>query len=144
MPRSCATCLRASALIDGGGVPWGGMPSPYVFALSLGASPAGCGGIAGAGRAVRRAALAGLAQPCARRSRPRPRPCSTGSLLVSPFLFNYDLTWAALAAGWLALLGLRNGFYRWDREVLLFAWLAPVLMVPTQWATGVQIGCRWF
>jgi hypothetical protein len=64
----------------------------------------------------------------------------TGSLLVSPYLFYYDLTWAALAVAWLATLGLRDGFRRGEREILLFAWLAPALMQPVQLLTSVQIG----
>ena len=127
-------------MADRGGVPWGTMPSAYVFALSLGTSLH-----AAAGLQVLVALFAAL---CAWRAWRRPGApfetraavLLTGSLLVSPYLFYYDLLWAALAVCWLALLGLREGFGRVDREVLLLAWLAPVLMVPTQWATGVQIG----
>jgi hypothetical protein len=60
--------------------------------------------------------------------------------LVSPYLFYYDLTWAALAVAWLALLGLKYGFYRFEREILLFAWLAPALMQPVHALTGLQPG----
>jgi hypothetical protein len=63
-----------------------------------------------------------------------------GAMLVSPFLFTYDLTWAALAVGWLALLGLRTGFLRWEREVLLLAWLVPMAMAPVHALTQVQLG----
>src|SRR5439155_17915769 len=63
-----------------------------------------------------------------------------GSLLVSPYLFYYDLTWAALAVGFLALLGLRTGFLRFEREILLLAWLAPALMPPVQMLSAVQLG----
>jgi hypothetical protein len=45
-----------------------------------------------------------------------------------------------MAIAWLALLGLRSGFYRGEREILLFAWLAPVLMPPVQLLTAVQLG----
>jgi hypothetical protein len=61
-------------------------------------------------------------------------------MLVSPFLFTYDLTWASLAAGWLALLGLRSGFFRWEREVLLFTWLVPLAMAPVHALTHIQLG----
>src|SRR6266581_2567125 len=63
-----------------------------------------------------------------------------GSLLVSPYLFYYDLTWAALAVAWLAMLGLRDGFARGEREILLFAFLAPGLMPPVHLLTSVQLG----
>src|SRR5207248_491486 len=63
-----------------------------------------------------------------------------GSLLVSPYLFYYDLLWAALAVGWLARLGLRTGFARGEREIYLFALLAPAVMPPVFAATSLQLG----
>ena len=128
------------ALIDHGTVPWDAMPSPYVFALSLGASVAAAEVLQGIA-----ALFAGACVYRVWRNRDAPFEAKAatllaGSLLVSPFLFTYDLTWAALAAGWLALLGLRTGFRRGEREILLFAWLAPMLMPPVQVLTGVQVG----
>ena len=128
------------ALIDAGTVPWGGMPSPYVFALSLGMRPIGA--------MVLQAFVALLAAVCVYRAWRNPAApfeakaatLLAGAMLVSPFLFNYDLTWAALAAGWLAMLGLRTGFFRWEREVLLFAWLVPVAMAPVHALTQIQLG----
>jgi hypothetical protein len=128
------------ALIDGGAVPWSGMPSPYVFALSLGAPPTSA--------MVVQALVALFAACCVYRGWRDPAApfeakaatLTAGTMLVSPFLFSYDLTWAALAVGWLALLGLRTGFFRWEREVLLFAWLAPVAMSPVHVLTQVQLG----
>ena len=128
------------ALIDGGTVPWGGMPSPYVFALSLGMRPTGA--------MVLQALVALFAAVCVYRAWRNPAApfeakaatLLAGAMLVSPFLFNYDLTWAALAAGWLALLGLRTGFFRWEREVLLFAWLVPMAMAPVHALTQIQLG----
>ena len=104
-------------LIDNGTVPWGGMPSPYVFALSLGGGARRRRGVTGMRRAVRRwLRVAAWRNPAA----PFEAKAATllaGALLVSPFLFTYDLTWAALAAGWLALLGLRTGFPLGTRDI---------------------------
>jgi hypothetical protein len=60
--------------------------------------------------------------------------------MVSPYLFYYDMTWAALAVAWLALLGMRHGFHRAEREILLFAWLAPAMMPPVYALIGLQVG----
>jgi hypothetical protein len=128
------------ALIDGAELPWGSMPSGYVFALSL--------GIGTSGAAVLQGIAALLAATCVyrvwrRRGAAREAKAATllaGSLLISPFLFNYDLTWAALAVGWLALLGMRAGFARGEREVLLLAWLVPMAMAPIYAASSVQLG----
>jgi hypothetical protein len=129
-----------AAMGRAGAVPWGMMPSPYVFALSLGA-PLALAWVLQTAAALA-AALAvwlGWRTPEA----PLEAKAATllaGSLLVSPYLFYYDLTWAALAVGFLALLGLRTGFYRFEREILLFAWLAPALMPPVQMVSAVQLG----
>lgn len=128
------------AMANAGAVPWGTMPSPYVFALSLGATPPAA--------AALQAAAALFAAVCVWWAWRMPGAAfeakaatlMAGSLLVSPYLFYYDLLWAALAVGWLAMLGLKSGFRRGEREVLLFAFLAPALMPPVQILTHVQIG----
>ena len=128
------------AMANAGAVPWGTMPSPYVFALSLGAPPPAAG--------VLQAAVALFAAICVWRAWRTPgapfeakaATLMAGSLLVSPYLFYYDLLWAALAIAWLAMLGLETGFRRGEREVLLFAFLAPALMPPVQMLTHIQIG----
>jgi Glycosyltransferase family 87 len=128
------------AMADSGAVPWGTMPSPFVFALSLGASLAAAWAL--------QAAAALFAAACvwrAWRSRDAPFAAKAatlvaGSLLVSPYLFYYDLLWAALGVAWLATLGLRTGFRRGEREILLFAFLVPALMPPVQLLTGIQLG----
>jgi len=128
------------AMGEQGAVPWGTMPSPYVFALSLGAPVIVADVLQGV--------VALFAAGCVWRvwrSRLAPFEAKAatlvaGSLLVSPYLFYYDLTWAALAVAWLAQLGLRDGFARGEREILLLAWLAPGLMPPVHLLTSVQIG----
>jgi hypothetical protein len=112
-----------------------------VFALSLGA-PVGVA-------RVLQAAVALFAAGCVWRVWRNPGAAFeakaatlvAGSQLVSPYLFYYDLTWAALAVAWLAMLGLERGFYRGEREILLFAWLAPALMQPVHLLTSLQLGC---
>ncbi len=127
------------AVVDRGGVTWGQIPTPYIFARSLGLAPgpahtlqylsaacaAACVWRAWRGEAAFEAKAATLI---------------AGSLLVSPYLSTYDLTWAALAVGWLAILGLRDGFARFEREILAFAWLAPAIMAQIWRMTAVQIG----
>ncbi len=128
------------AMADQGAVPWGTMPSPYVFALSV--------GLPVIVARVLQAVVALFAAGCVWWVWKRPGAAFeakaatlvAGSLLVSPYLFYYDLTWAALAVAWLAMLGLERGFYRGEREILLFAWLAPALMQPVHALTSLQPG----
>jgi hypothetical protein len=127
-------------LIDRGAVPWGAMPSPYVFVLSLRAPALVAGVLQGL---VALFAAACVYRAWRNHAAPFEAKAATllaGSLLVPPFLFTYDLTWAALAVGWLAMLGVRTGFRRGEREILLFAFLVPALMSPVQMLTAVQLG----
>ncbi len=130
----------SQAMADPGAVPWGTMPSPYVFALSFGVP------------VRRRAWLQGIvalfAAVCVWRAwrnrdaafEAKAATLVAGSLLVSPYLFYYDLRgrrWRS--PGW-RMLGLRDGFRRGEREIMLFAWLAPLLMPPVWAVTSVQLG----
>jgi Glycosyltransferase family 87 len=125
---------------ESGAVPWRTMPTALVFALSLSAPDR----VAWSLQTV----IAAFAALCVWRAWRNPTApfeakaatLLAGSLLVSPYLFYYDLLWLALAVGWLAILALRDGFRRGEREVFLFAWLAPLLMPPVQMLTSVQIG----
>jgi hypothetical protein len=130
----------SQAMADQGAVPWGTMPSPFVFALSFGVPVRAAG--------ILQVVVALFAAGCVWRTwrnrdaafEAKAATLAAASLLVSPYLFYYDLTWVALAIAWLAQLGLRDGFHRGEREILLFAWLAPLVMQSVWAVTDVQIG----
>ncbi len=128
------------AMADQGAVPWGTMPSPYVFALSLGAPVAVARVLQGAAALVAAGCVWRVWRNRGAAFEAKAATLVAGSLLVSPYLFYYDLTWAALAIAWLAMLGLKTGFYRFEREILLFAWLAPALMQPVHALSALQVG----
>ena len=64
----------------------------------------------------------------------------TATFLISPYVFDYDLVWLAFPIAWLALIGLREGWLPGEREVLVAAWISPLLMAPLATAFSVQIG----
>ena len=64
----------------------------------------------------------------------------TATFLISPYVFDYDLVWLAFPIAWLALIGLREGWLPGEREVLVVAWISPLLMGPLAEAFSVQIG----
>ena len=64
----------------------------------------------------------------------------TATFLVSPYVFDSDLAWLAFPIAWLAMNGLRNGWLRGEREVLVAAWSLPMLIAPIAVASSVQIG----
>lgn len=53
----------------------------------------------------------------------------TAALLTSPYLYYYDLAWLALPIAWLTTVGLKEGWLRGEREVLLVVWLLPLVML---------------
>ncbi len=62
------------------------------------------------------------------------------SLLVSPYIFEYDLAWLGFPIAWMAKAGILSGWRPWDREVLLAAWILPLVVVVIAWISHVQIG----
>ncbi len=52
---------------------------------------------------------------------------TAGTMLVSPYLLDYDLAWLALAIAWFSGYAMRNGWLAWERELLVLAWLLPAL-----------------
>jgi hypothetical protein len=62
-------------------------------------------------------------RPCAFELRAATLVCA--SLLVSPYLFDYDLTWYGILIVWFARYAIANGFQRGEREWLALLWIAP-------------------
>jgi len=48
-----------------------------------------------------------------------------GTAVASPYLFNYDLPFLVLPILWLVQQGLREGFYPWEKLLLVALWFAP-------------------
>ena len=127
-------------VIDSGLLPWGMMPSPYVFALSLGV-PAGAAMSLQAIVAVAAAACVWIAwRAPAAPFEAKAAVLMVAALLVSPYVFYYDLTWAGLAIAWLAVLGLQRGFRCGERDLLFAAAVSPIAMYGIRAATHIQIG----
>lgn len=47
-------------------------------------------------------------------------------VLVSPYLYDYDLTWYGLVIAWYARYAWTHGWRRFDREWLMLLWLMPL------------------
>lgn len=52
---------------------------------------------------------------------------ATGTLLVTPYVLDYDLMLLALPLAWLAVEGLRTQFLNWEKLTLFIVWLLPLL-----------------
>lgn len=62
-----------------------------------------------------------------------------GSLLMSPYLLDYDLAWLALPMVGLTASAQAGGWRRGDPQWLMLAWLMPLLPSLTYGLTGVQL-----
>ena len=125
---------------EAGAAPLGKMPSALAFALLLGAAHWAAWGLQGMVALFAAGAVWWAWQGRGAPFEAKAAALIAASMLATPYLFYYDLLWSTLAIAWLALLGMRTGFRRGEREILLFAWVAPAMMPPVAMLTGVQIG----
>ncbi len=65
---------------------------------------------------------------------------ATATLLVSPYLWYYELTWLGIAIAGMAIDGMRRGWKKGERELLLAAWLLPFLLGVNRVAELPQAG----
>ena len=78
-----------------------------------------------------------------RRHGAHPLSCAlliTGSLIVTPYVLDYDLTMLAPAIAFLAVHGLNNGFASYQRSLLALAWCMPLLARITMQHVGIPLG----
>jgi len=52
----------------------------------------------------------------------------TATFLVSPYIFDYDMAWLAFPTAWMVVAGLRDGWLRGEREMLVIVRILPMLM----------------
>ena len=50
----------------------------------------------------------------------------TATLLVTPYVVDYDFVVLALPIAWMARDGAQNGFLPWEKPILLMTWLLPI------------------
>ncbi len=50
---------------------------------------------------------------------------TAGTMLISPYLVEYDLAWLALSIAWFCGYASRHGWRKGERELLALAWLLP-------------------
>lgn len=72
---------------------------------------------------------------------------SCGSVLVTPYLFDYELCWLALPLCWAVVEGVQSGWRRGEREFLLLLGLLPLPMFllarvwPLPFALSLPLAC---
>ncbi|NTU49628.1 MAG: DUF2029 domain-containing protein [Desulfobulbaceae bacterium] len=121
-------------------LPWGRMPSLFAFGRLLGI-PVAWAYVIHVVVAVGAAIMVWYVWRRCQERELRGAALMTATFLISPYVFDYDLAWLAFPIAWLALTGQQKGWSRGEREVLLVAWLLPMLMMVMLYTTYcVQIG----
>ncbi|MHA3013354.1 DUF2029 domain-containing protein [Cupriavidus necator] len=57
---------------------------------------------------------------------------AASTVMVSPYLWYYELTWVGLAIAGLAVEGVKHGWMKGERELLVVAWLLPFALSMNQ------------
>src|SRR4029079_3311746 len=64
----------------------------------------------------------------------------TASLLVTPYVLDYDLVVLGIAIAFLARHGLAHGFISYELSLLALAWIMPLLTRTIAGASGLPLG----
>jgi hypothetical protein len=125
-------------LMEGGFLPWNKMPTVFAMLRLVGVSV----GAAYAAQAV--CALAAIAGVVAvwRSQAPlalRGAMLIVATMLATPYMFDYDMVVLALPLAWLAADGIARGWQQYEREILVAAWVAPLVAPNIAEATHLQL-----
>lgn len=126
-------------ILEQGGVPWAKMTSLFAALrlLGLGVWPAYMLQLLLAlavALIVARLWWRGVRMPLAAAA------LASAALLVTPYVFDYDLVLLAVPIALLARDGREHGWLPGDREILVAAWLAPLLSPVLAEVVGIQLG----
>ena len=64
---------------------------------------------------------------------------AVGSLMISPYVLQYDLVLLALPIAWLAMEAFEKGFLPYEKAVLSIAWLLPRISLPISQTAKIPI-----
>ncbi|RQS71500.1 DUF2029 domain-containing protein [Burkholderia sp. Bp8963] len=133
-----ASVQQARGFVETGALPWAKMPTVFALARMAGVPVAGAYVV----HAIVALGATGVVWHVWRRSAdPALRGASlmTGTFLISPYVYDYDLAWLAFPIAWLAFAGLRTGWLRGERETLVAAWVLPMVMASIANLLSIQI-----
>jgi hypothetical protein len=128
----------ARILMENGFIPWARMPSVFACMRLAGLTVGWAYAVHYVVAAVAVIVVWQVWRRCKGRNL-RGATLMTATFLVSPYALDYDLAWLAFPIAWLTLDGQRKGWLHGEREVLVVAWLLPILMIPVAKALSLQV-----
>ncbi len=137
LPAFLARLPVVAAGLGNGSLPLHKMPTFYAFFFTLGV-PQSLAYVAHGAVAV--AVAAAVAWMWWRRANPAlcAAAALVGTLLMSPYLFDYDLMWLVPALAWFVDYTLQRGWRRGERELAVAVWLLPGAMIPLHYLSHQQ------
>ncbi|HEX6978889.1 MAG TPA: glycosyltransferase family 87 protein [Alphaproteobacteria bacterium] len=129
---------KVAPLLDNGWLPWVLMPSVYVGLRTIGLDAAHAYAI----HIIVAAVVAGTVAWVWRGRAPlhlAGAVLAAGAVLMSPYLFHYDLALLAVPIAILAAEGIRQGRLVGENGILILAWLTPLATFLLAVATGIQV-----
>lgn len=125
-------------IMEAGWLPWTKMPTFFAFAKLLGAPSALAYALQVIGALTTIACVIWIWRQAVDYSL-KAAALVSGTLLVSPYLFDYDLALMALPLAWYGMYGLRNGWRNGEREILALCWLWPLMIAPLTGGIRLQL-----
>jgi hypothetical protein len=113
-------------LLDSGALPWAKIPSLYVMLRMVGLSAAPAYALHAFLALGVAAAVMHVWWRCRGSLLLNGAVLVVGTLLIPPYLFDYDLALLAIPIAILGWDGVKRGWLRYEREVLVAAWLTPL------------------
>ena len=129
----------ARMLLEKGGLPWEKMPTVFAMARLCGIPTPVAYGLHG----IVAVAAAVTVWRVWRRSsdwKLRGAALMSATFLISPYVFDYDLAWLAFPIAWMCVKGIEEGWLKGERELLIAAWVLPLISTPIASHISVQIG----
>lgn len=117
--------LTRTIVLEEGGTGWYKIQSVFSYVRMLGGPVALAYAVQGTATALVVAATTWIWRI---RADPRLRGAALmiGALLATPYVLDYDMVLLGPAIAMVAGYGIENGFRRWERTALAFAWFVPV------------------
>jgi hypothetical protein len=126
------------AALESGSLPWNKMPTVFALLRLLGAGTAAAYMLHAVVAAVVVAGVAAIWR-WSGAAHLRAAALMTGTMLISPYLYDYDLAWLGFPMAWLGMEATRSGWLRHEREVLAACWIAPAIL-PMLSTAAIQPG----
>lgn len=65
---------------------------------------------------------------------------ATGTLLITPYVLDYDMAVLSISLAFLVSHGLKNGFLPWEKTLLVSIWIVPGVTRVLAMKTGIPLG----